>query len=91
MILAISRFRVANKMEAEVRAAFQQRPHLVDVVPGFLGMEVFTGEDSAALFYLVTRWSDADSYRLWHRSDAHHASHRGIPKGLNFTPNSRKL
>ena len=65
-------------MEDAVREAFLHRPRLVDGVPGFLGMEVFTESGDASAFYLVTRWTDADHYRTWHASDAHRLSHRGI-------------
>ncbi|MGK2857425.1 MAG: antibiotic biosynthesis monooxygenase [Thermoanaerobaculia bacterium] len=84
MILAISRFRVANGMEAEVRSAFQNRPHRVDTARGFLGMETFT--EDAATFYLVTRWADAGSYQAWHSSPEHRDSHAFIPKGLKLDP-----
>jgi len=86
MILAVSRFRVVNGLEQEVREAFLARPRLVDCVAGFLGMEVFTDAQDPALFYLVTRWTDAASYRTWHSSEAHHISHKGIPKGLKLDP-----
>jgi signal transduction histidine kinase/heme-degrading monooxygenase HmoA len=86
MILAISRFRVVNAMEEEVRAAFLARPRLVDREPGFLGMEVFTDAKDPSLFYLVTRWTDAASYHTWHTSEAHRLSHVGIPKGLKLNP-----
>jgi heme-degrading monooxygenase HmoA len=84
MILAISRFKVRNGLEEQVKAAFFARPHLVDAVAGFLGMETYTETGDAALFYLVTRWSDEDSYEAWHKSAAHHRSHSGIPKGLKL-------
>ena len=84
MILAISRFRVANGLEDEVKAAFRQRPRLVDGEPGFLGMETFTDASEPTLFYLVTRWTSAAAFRAWHRSDAHHLSHRFIPRGLKL-------
>ena len=84
MILAVSRFRVANGMEQEVREAFRNRPRLVEDAPGFLGMEVFTDQDDASVFYLHTRWTDASSFRTWHASDAHRRSHAGIPKGLKL-------
>ncbi|MEO8255874.1 MAG: ATP-binding protein [Acidobacteriota bacterium] len=86
MILALSRFRVANGMEAEVRDAFVHRPHIVDGVPGFLGMETFTGREDPTVFYLVTRWSDSSSFQRWHHSPAHHQSHRFMPKGLKLDP-----
>ena len=84
MILAISRFRVANGMEAEVREAFRNRPRLVEDAPGFLGMEVLTDRDDPSVFYLHTRWTDAKSFRAWHTSDAHKRSHAGMPKGLRL-------
>ncbi len=84
MILAISRFKVANGMEAEVREAFLNRPGFVDAATGFLGMETYTAKTDASIFYLVTRWSDQDSFHTWHHSKQHHESHRFIPKGLKL-------
>jgi heme-degrading monooxygenase HmoA len=86
MILAVSRFRVANGMGPAVTWAFRDRPHLVDRAAGFLGMEVFTDSAEPSVYYLVTRWTDAESFRRWHRSDDHRASHAGIPKGLKLDP-----
>lgn len=80
----MSRFRVANGMEAEVGDAFVNRPRLVDSAPGFLGMETFVDAKDQTIFYLVTRWTDADCFHAWHSSPAHHASHSGIPKGLKW-------
>jgi len=86
VIQAISRFRVRNGLEAAVRDAFFVRPHLVDHAPGFLGMEVYTDASDQTIFYLLTRWTDADSFRHWHASDAHRLSHRGIPRGIKLDP-----
>jgi len=91
LIQVISRFRVKNGMESAVRDAFLHRPHLVDAVAGFLGMEVFTERDAAAVFYLVTRWTDGDRFRDWHGSDAHRLSHRGIPRGLKLDREHTKI
>jgi heme-degrading monooxygenase HmoA len=84
MILAVSRFKVANGMESQVREAFLNRPHLVDSARGFLGMETYTDKSDAALFYLVTRWTDDESFHTWHGSEAHRESHRFMPKGLKL-------
>ena len=84
MVLAVSRFRVANGLEDEVQEAFRQRPRFVDDEPGFLGMETFTDAAEPTVFYLVTRWTDAAAFHAWHRSDAHHLSHRFIPRGLKL-------
>ncbi len=86
MLLAISRFKVANGMEEQVKQAFFHRPHLVDTAAGYLGMETFTLLDEPKVFYLVTRWTNHETFKTWHASPAHHASHKGIPKGLKLDP-----
>ena len=84
MVTVISRFRVRNGLEEEVRRAFVNRPRLVERSEGFLGLEVFTDSRDASIFFLATRWTTESAFRQWHASDAHHASHRGIPKGLKL-------
>lgn len=91
MILAISRFRVVNEMQHEVEEAFVNRPHLVDTVPGFIGLEVFTNIVDSSAVYLITRWTDIDSFHTWHSSPAHRISHQGIPKGLKLDPSQTEL
>jgi heme-degrading monooxygenase HmoA len=86
MILALSRFKVANGMEESVAQAFRDRPRLVEGAEGFLSLEVFTDRSDASIFYLSTRWTSEAAFRQWHSSEAHHASHRGIPKGLKLDP-----
>ena len=91
MIVALSRFTIANNMSDEVRAAFRARPHLVDAAPGFLGMEVMSPQGEPAEVWLLTRWRDEESYRTWHRGHDYHASHNGIPKGLKLVPGSTEI
>jgi heme oxygenase (mycobilin-producing) len=82
--VALSRFVVANGMEAEVKAAFRARPHLVDRTAGFVRMEVLCPLERPKEIWLVTHWRCADDYRAWHRGHAYRESHRGIPKGLKL-------
>jgi heme oxygenase (mycobilin-producing) len=82
--VVISKFRVANGKADEVAAAFHARPHLVDDAPGFVRMEVLRPSDDAAEFWLVTHWTDEESFRVWHRSHEYRESHAGIPKGLKL-------
>ena len=84
MVTVISRFRVRNGLEQEVRAAFLNRPRLVEKTAGFCGLEVLTDAADPAIFLLVTRWTDEESFRNWHRSAAHHLSHGLMPKGLRL-------
>lgn len=81
MFVALSRFTISNGMAEEVRSAFRHRPHLVDRAPGFLSMEVISPLETPAEIWLVTRWRDEQSYRVWHRGHDYHEAHKGIPKG----------
>jgi heme oxygenase (mycobilin-producing) len=87
----LSRFVVANDMDAEVKKAFILRPHLVDSAEGFIRMEVLSPEDMPNEIWLMTYWADIASYRTWHKSHAYHESHLGIPKGLKLVPGSTAL
>jgi len=87
----LSRFVVANDMDAEVKQAFMLRPHLVDNAAGFLRMDVLSPEDMPNEIWLMTYWVDIASYRTWHKSHAYHESHAGIPKGLKLVPGSAAL
>jgi MerR family transcriptional regulator, light-induced transcriptional regulator len=51
---------------------------------GFCGIEVLTDAANPSLFLLLTRWTDEQSFRAWHRSEAHHQSHGLIPQGLKL-------
>ncbi|MEO7330757.1 MAG: antibiotic biosynthesis monooxygenase [Minicystis sp.] len=88
MIIAISRFTVKSGMEAQMRAAFAQRPRVVDSTPSFLGLEVF---QQGASFVLLTRWVDEASFHAWHRSSAHHDAHTFLPPGLELDPAQTEL
>lgn len=91
MFVALSRFVVANGMTAQVKAAFQARPHLVDSAEGFVRMEVLSPRDLPDEIWLLTWWAAEAHYRAWHRSHEYHESHKGIPKGLKLVPKSAQL
>jgi len=89
--VALSKFVIANDMTVEVKEAFRQRPHLVDDQPGFVRMEVFSPLDRPEEIWLVTFWTDAESFKLWHHSHLYHQSHEGIPKGLKLIPGEQEI
>ena len=89
--VAISRFVIANGMEAEVKAAFRHRPHLVDQAAGYCRMEVLSPLARPAELWLVTFWTDQKSFETWHHSHLYHESHRGIPKGLKLVPGEQEI
>jgi heme oxygenase (mycobilin-producing) len=84
MFMAMSRFVIANGLEEGVRQAFAHRPHLVEEVPGFVRMDVLSPTDASNEFWLMTYWTDEQSYRTWHRGHRYKDSHSGIPKGLKL-------
>ncbi len=89
--VSISRFRVANGMESEVAEAFRERPHMVDGAPGFIRMDVLSPSEDEAEFWLVTYWTDEESFRVWHRSHEYRDSHAYIPKGLKLDAEATQL
>src|SRR5271156_752015 len=91
LFLAMSRFEVANGLEDEVAAAFLARPHLVDGASGFVRMEVLRGIDRPAEFWLLTYWTDQESYCSWHRGHGYRASHQGIPAGVKLEKGSASV
>src|SRR5271168_3178232 len=91
MVTVISRFRVRNGLENEVRTAFINRPRLVEKAPGFCGLQVLTDASDTTVFFLVTRWADEESYRAWHGGAAHRQSHDFMPPGLKLDPSFTSL
>lgn len=89
--VAISRFTIANGMTAQVKAAFRARPHLVDSASGFCRMEVISPVDHPEEIWLITFWTDEESFRTWHRSHMYRDSHKGIPKGLKLVPGETEI
>jgi len=89
--VALSKFVIANDKVGEVKEAFRQRPHLVDDQPGFVRMEVFSPLDRPEEIWLVTYWTDAASFKVWHHSHLYHQSHKGIPKGLKLVPGEQQI
>jgi heme-degrading monooxygenase HmoA len=89
--VALSRFVIKNEMQNEVRAAFLDRPQLVDDAPGFVRMEVLSPQEDNHEIWLMTFWTDEESFRTWHHSHLYRESHKGIPKGLKLVPKSVEL
>jgi len=84
VVAVISRFRVRNGLEQDVREAFLNRPRLVENAAGFRGLEVLTDAADPSVFLLLTRWTGEESFRAWHSSEGHHRSHELMPRGLKL-------
>ena len=91
MFVAISRFVIANDLAAPVKEAFLDRPHLVDNAPGFVRMDVISPLDNPNEIWLMTFWTDEQSFQVWHKSHAYRESHKSIPRGLKLVPKSTEV
>jgi heme oxygenase (mycobilin-producing) len=91
MFVALSKFVVANGMTPEVKEAFQNRPHLVDDAPGFVRLDVISPHENPDEIWLITYWTDEQSYKVWHRGHTYKDAHKGIPKGLKLVRNSAQV
>jgi heme oxygenase (mycobilin-producing) len=91
LFVSLSKFVIANDKTVEVKEAFRHRPHLVDGQPGFVRMEVLSPLDRPEEIWLVTHWTDPESFKLWHRSHLYQDSHQGIPKGLKLVPGETEM
>lgn len=89
--VALSRFVVANGMTDAVKAAFVHRPHEVDDVTGFLRMDVLSPSEAPDEIWLLTYWSDEESFRAWHGGPSYRHAHSGIPRGLKLLPKETRL
>ncbi len=78
-------------MDAEVKAACRERPHLVKRTAGFDRMEVPCQLERPQEIWLVTLSCDADDYRTWHRGHRYPESHRGIPRGLKLVGGETRI
>lgn len=90
-LVVVSRFTVANGTTEEVKRAFVSRPHLVDSVSGFVRMDVISPMDCPDEIWLLTYWTDEQSYRRWHRGHEYHESHKQIPRGVKLVPRSAEV
>lgn len=91
--VVLSKFTVANghEMTEKVKTAFKNRLHLVDNVPGFLGMNVISPVEAPDEIWLITYWTDESSFKTWHKSHQFQDSHKGIPKDLKILAGSAKI
>jgi diguanylate cyclase (GGDEF)-like protein len=67
MVTAISRFRVRDAREGEVRRASLNHARLVENAAGFRGIDILTDAADPLAFLLLTRWTDEKSFQAWHQ------------------------
>ncbi len=91
MFVALSKFAVVNGMEQEVKTAFENRPHQVEKVSGFVRLDVISPIDKPNEIWLITYWLSQESYNIWHRSAEYRKSHQAMPEGLKLDPSVTEI
>ena len=64
-VAKINRLAVPEGKREELEKRFAQRKHSVDQAPGFEGFELLRPAGETEQYFVVTRWTDDESFRAW--------------------------
>lgn len=64
-VVKINAIEVPEGMGAELERRFAQRARLVESMPGFEGFELLRPVAGETRYFVVTHWSDEESFRQW--------------------------
>ena len=64
-VVKINRLAVPEGKREELEKRFAQRKHSVDQAPGFEGFELLRPAGETEHYFVVTRWTDDESFRAW--------------------------
>ena len=81
MIVVMNRIHVAAGRESEFEQTFNRPDRAVDVMPGFLDLQVLRPVEGRT-YVVMTRWKSREAFDLWTQSDAFIAAHRTQAPGL---------
>ena len=92
MFAVISKFTVINNnnMTESVKYAFIARPHLVDLAPGFVRLDVLSPLENPDEIWLLTYWEDRASFEVW-RAGHYKEVHAMIPAGVKLAQGGTEL
>ena len=80
--MSMSRLHIAPDRAPKLVSAFRDRAHLVEGATGFLGLEVWQNDRDAGELFMVSRWTDRESFKRYMKSEAHRISHDRIAADL---------
>lgn len=81
MIVVMNRIPVAEGREADFEKTFMERDRAVDVMPGFVDMQVLRPAEGRT-YVVLTRWKSREAFDQWTQSEAFRAAHRKQSPGL---------
>lgn len=80
-IVKINAISVPPQARPEFERRFADRASSVDGSPGFLGFQLLRPVQGEERYFVVTQWTDEDSFAAWRDGDARtaHAGEHGKP------------
>ena len=81
MIVVMNRIPVAEGREADFEQTFEGRDRAVDLMTGFVDLQVLRPAEGRT-YVVMTRWKSREDFDRWTQSEAFIAAHRKQSPGL---------
>jgi heme-degrading monooxygenase HmoA len=81
MIIVMNRIPVTEGREADFEKTFTERDRAVDLMPGFVDMQVLRPTEGRT-YVVLTRWKSRQAFDDWTQSEAFISAHRKQSPGL---------
>ena len=81
MIIVMNRIPVAEGRESDFEKTFTERDRAVDLMPGFVDLQVLRPTEGRT-YVVMTRWKSREDFDQWTKSEAFIAAHRKQSPGL---------
>ena len=81
MIVVMNRIHVTEGREAEFEETFNRQDRAVDLMPGFLDLQVLRPVEGRT-YVVMTRWKSREAFDVWTQSEAFINAHRRQSPGL---------
>jgi heme-degrading monooxygenase HmoA len=81
MIVVMNRIPVAEGHEADFEKTFTERDRAVDLMPGFVDLQVLRPTEGH-IYIVMSRWKSREAFDQWTQSEAFTAAHRKQSPGL---------
>ncbi|HUQ31311.1 MAG TPA: antibiotic biosynthesis monooxygenase [Pyrinomonadaceae bacterium] len=81
MIVVMNRIAIAEGRELDFEKTFTERDRAVDLMPGFLDLQVLRPAEGRT-YVVMTRWKSREAFEQWTHSQAFISAHRKQSPGL---------
>jgi len=78
MYIAMNRFKIVPKKEAEFESIWRTRDTHLENVPGFISFHLIKGrsEETHTLYASHTTWQSEENFRAWTKSEEFRKAHK---------------